>query len=142
MDGYICNSSVGRFCHRGKDVCRDHTQGKGASVNQAMTKHKLTGQIVYDFHQLPTEAQPQLRDSVVALLAKYSKGPKPIRIQLSVALANIALQFLAWKDVLSFVVTRLGSDSDSIACLLDFLHVLPEEVNEGRKINLSVRFVA
>ena len=34
------------------------------------------------------------------------------------------------------VVSTLGSDQTSIACVLEFLHVLPEEVTEGRKINL------
>lgn len=49
---------------------------------------------------------------------------------------------LEWKDVLQTVVESLGSDADSVACLLEFLHVLPEEVTEGRKINLTVRAVA
>jgi transportin-3 len=44
---------------------------------------------------------------------------------------------LEWKDVLSTVVSTLGSDQASIACVLEFLHVLPEEVTEGRKINLT-----
>ncbi len=44
---------------------------------------------------------------------------------------------LEWKDVLSTVVSTLGSDQTSIACVLEFLHVLPEEVTEGRKINLT-----
>ena len=44
---------------------------------------------------------------------------------------------LEWKDVLRTVVSVLGSDQSSIACVLEFLHVLPEEVTEGRKINLS-----
>lgn len=46
---------------------------------------------------------------------------------------------LEWKDVLSVVVSTLGNDANSIACVLEFLHVLPEEVTEGRKINLTVR---
>ena len=44
---------------------------------------------------------------------------------------------LEWKDVLQTVVRTLGSDPTSIACVLEFLHVLPEEVTEGRKINLT-----
>lgn len=44
---------------------------------------------------------------------------------------------LEWKDVLQTVVSTLGNDRDSIACVLEFLHVLPEEVTEGRKINLT-----
>lgn len=45
----------------------------------------------------------------------------------------------AWKDVLATVVSALGNDVQSHAAILDFLRVLPEEVTEGRKINLSVR---
>jgi transportin-3 len=44
---------------------------------------------------------------------------------------------LEWKDVLSTVVGTLGSDQNSIACVLEFIHVLPEEVTQGRKINLA-----
>ena len=46
---------------------------------------------------------------------------------------------MEWKDVIQLVVSTLGTDAQSIACVLEFLHVLPEEVTEGRKINLSVR---
>jgi hypothetical protein len=44
----------------------------------------------------------------------------------------------AWKDVVQMVVTTLGNDADSHACILDFLKVLPEEVTEGRRMNLAV----
>jgi transportin-3 len=40
--------------------------------------------------------------------------------------------------VVTDVVTALGSAPESHACILDFLKVLPEEVTEGRKINLTV----
>lgn len=36
------------------------------------------------------------------------------------------------------IVSTLGNDVESHACILDFLKVLPEEVTEGRKINLTV----
>ncbi|GAB7355918.1 hypothetical protein MBLNU459_g6561t2 [Dothideomycetes sp. NU459] len=97
----------------------------------------LKGKIVFDFHQLPRESLPQLRDTLLSLLSTFSTGPRPIRIQLCVCLANLAIQMLEWKDVLSLVVSTLGNDANSIACVLDFLHVLPEEVTEGRKINLT-----
>lgn len=51
----------------------------------------------------------------------------------------MAIQMKEWKDVLPSVVGSLGSAAESHACILDFLRVLPEEVTEGRKINLSVR---
>jgi hypothetical protein len=43
-----------------------------------------------------------------------------------------------WKDVMQMVISTLGNDAESHACILDFLKVLPEEVTEGRKINLTV----
>lgn len=44
-----------------------------------------------------------------------------------------------WKDVIPSVVSALGNDAASHACILEFLKVLPEEVTEGRKITLTVR---
>lgn len=43
-----------------------------------------------------------------------------------------------WKDVLPSILSSLGTDPKGITCIFEFLRVLPEEVNEGRKINLSV----
>ena len=43
---------------------------------------------------------------------------------------------LEWKDVLGQVGSTLGSAAGD--CILEFLKVLPEEVTEGRKINLTV----
>jgi len=43
-----------------------------------------------------------------------------------------------WKNVVEMVVSALGNEAESHACILDFLKVLPEEVTEGRKINLTV----
>lgn len=74
-------------------------------------------------------------------LAIYHAGPKPIRLQLCVCLANLAIQMTEWKDVLSLVVSTLGTEPATLPCVLDFLRVLPEEVTHGRKINLTVRSV-
>ncbi|KAI9859093.1 MAG: Nuclear import receptor [Vezdaea acicularis] len=97
----------------------------------------LKGKIVYDLHQLPRETLPGLRDSLLALLAHFKSGPRPIRTQLCVCLADLAIQMLEWKNVIQLVVSTLGSDSESGTCILEFLRILPEEVTEGRKINLT-----
>lgn len=102
------------------------------------TRDVKYSQIIYDVHQLPSESHPPLRDSLLGLLSTFRAGPKPIRTQLCVCLANLAIQMIQWKDVISDVLTALGSDPRSIASVLEFLHVLPEEVTEGRKINLTV----
>ncbi|KAJ2896657.1 uncharacterized protein MKZ38_005309 [Zalerion maritima] len=95
----------------------------------------LKGKISLDLRNQVAESDlPALRTQLVTLLKHYSSGPKAIRIQLAVCLAHLAIQMTTWKDVLPSVVGALG---DSAAGILDFLQVLPEEVNEGRKINLS-----
>lgn len=69
----------------------------------------------------------------------YSSGPRPIRTQLCVCLASLAIQMTSWKDVIQTVGSAVGSAPDGGDCMLDFLRVLPEEVTEGRKINMTVR---
>ncbi|KAJ9252501.1 hypothetical protein DTO195F2_7418 [Paecilomyces variotii] len=95
----------------------------------------LKGKITYDLDQLPAESLPALRDSILALLTAYASGPRPIQTQLCVCLASLAIQMTGWKDVLSTVGSALGSTAGD--CVLEFLKVLPEEVTEGRKINLT-----
>lgn len=97
----------------------------------------LKGKIVYDLHQIPRQALPDLRTSLIRNLATFHAGPKPIRLQLCVCLANLAIQMIEWKDVLSLIVSTLGTDAATLPCVLDFLRVLPEEVTHGRKINLT-----
>lgn len=70
------------------------------------------------------------------MLATVGKTSKPIRTQLCVCLASLAIQMLDWSDVLVTVSNVLGHDNaDSF---LEFLKILPEEVMEGRKINIAV----
>ncbi|EYE98721.1 nuclear import receptor MTR10 [Aspergillus ruber CBS 135680] len=95
----------------------------------------LKGKIVFDLDQLPSESVVALRDSVLNLLVAYAAGPRPIQTQLCVCLASLAIQMLEWKDVLVTVGSALGSSAGD--CVLEFLKILPEEVTEGRKINLS-----
>lgn len=79
-----------------------------------------------------------LRDSVLNLLVAFAPGPRPIQTQLCVCLASLAIQMVTWKDVLATVGAALGNSAGD--CVLEFLKILPEEVTEGRKINLSVCF--
>lgn len=96
-------------------------------------------QITYDLHQLPDSNHEPLRDSLLTLLQAYTSGPRPIRTQLCVCIASLAIQMTAWKNVIAMVGSAVGNSSDGLDALLDFLRILPEEVTEGRKINLSVR---
>jgi transportin-3 len=95
-------------------------------------------QITYDLHQLQREELVSLRDSLINLLVLYRTGARPIRTQLCVSLAGLALQMLEWKDVIGLAVQALGNDQHGSVVLLEFLTVLPEEVTDGRKVSLSV----
>ncbi|KAH7160891.1 armadillo-type protein [Dactylonectria macrodidyma] len=98
----------------------------------------LRGKITYDLStQVPPSELAGLRNQILLFLKRYAPGPKPIRVQLCVCLAILAIQMKEWNDVLATVVQSLSDSPESHACILDFLRVLPEEVTEGRKITLS-----
>ncbi|KAI2607600.1 ARM repeat-containing protein [Hypoxylon fragiforme] len=98
----------------------------------------LRGKITYDLStQVPAAEIPAVRSQLLVLLKTFAPGPKPIRVQLCVCLAILAIQMQEWKDVLPVVVSSLGNEIESHGCILDFLRVLPEEVTEGRKITLT-----
>lgn len=91
---------------------------------------------MYDLHQLPRSQLPALRDSTMKLFVAYAQGPRPIRTQMCVCLASLAIQMLEWKNVIGDVGNTLGSDASE--CILEFLKVIQEEITGGRKILLSV----
>ncbi|OIW31880.1 ARM repeat-containing protein [Coniochaeta ligniaria NRRL 30616] len=113
-------------------------QSSSEAEAQLFAATTLKGKITYDLTtQVPESDLPALRSQLLVLLKRYAPGPKPVRVQLCVCLAILAIQMREWNDVLPMVVSSLGNDVESHACILDFLRVLPEEVTEGRKINLS-----
>ncbi|KAL9619681.1 MAG: hypothetical protein Q9160_005701 [Pyrenula sp. 1 TL-2023] len=95
----------------------------------------LKGKITYDLDQIPKNAHESLQASLLSLLQTYASGPRPIRTQLCVCLSNLAVQMTEWKDVLQTVGSSLGNQNGD--CVLEFLRILPEEVIEGRKVNLT-----
>ncbi|KHJ33114.1 putative exportin 1-like protein [Erysiphe necator] len=97
----------------------------------------LRGKITYDLNQISTETLPSLRDQILGLLKTHTATVRPIRVQLCVCLAILAIQMISWQNVLPTIVSSLGNDENGHSCILDFLKVLPEEVTEGRKINLT-----
>lgn len=53
----------------------------------------------------------------------------------------MAIQILEWQNPLQHVFQALGANPQTVPAMLEFLHVLPEEVTEGRKINLTVGYI-
>ena len=124
---------------RSSNICCADVEGQGEYWSYCHAEQVLTDdQIVYDLHQLPSEALAPLRDSLLSLLQNYVAGPRPIRTRLCICLASLAIQMTAWKNVIQTVGSTVGNSPQGLDCLLDFLTILPEEVTEGRKINLTV----
>lgn len=96
-------------------------------------------QVTYDLHQLDSSFLPSLRDTLVASLETFANGPKTIVVQLSLALSGLAIQFPAWQDVaVSTMIEGLGRNPTTVPVLLEFLTVLPEELNGNAKIPVNV----
>lgn len=97
----------------------------------------MKGKVVYDLHQLPRASLPSLRDSLLSACKSYAQGPKPVRMQLCVCLAQLSIQMIEWDDVLPMIMSTFHTDATGLPCIFDFLKVLPEEVTDGKKINLT-----
>lgn len=60
-------------------------------------------------------------------------------VQLCLALSGLALQFPAWENPIGDLINSFGRDPATVPALLQFLTLLPEEVNSNTKIPITVR---
>jgi len=59
--------------------------------------------------------------------------------QICISIAALALQLTTWNNVIEDIVGAIGtSTNESLEAVLQFLAVLPEEANDGRRILLTV----
>ncbi|MCO5588073.1 hypothetical protein L7F22_042028 [Adiantum nelumboides] len=97
----------------------------------------------YDIDQIPRETLPSLRATLITALQAYKSGPKVIQTQISLALSGLALQLRdgedpEWGDhVVRSMIDTFGKDPSDVATLLEFLTVLPEEVNMNQRIPVN-----
>lgn len=89
--------------------------------------------IIYDFNQLPYQSLSSLKDTLLSSLVNTSH-PRVIKTYLNLSLADLAIQYFDWSDPVSDYCTSFYTANTDI--LLDFLTILPEEVNNQR-IQLS-----
>lgn len=92
-----------------------------------------------DFEELPPEAVSGLQNTLVTLLIRYGDGFKPIRTQLCVAIASLAVHIPAATfgeaGVIGWLYNKLNSETDpsvAVVCLLELLLTLPQEVMSTR----------
>jgi transportin-3 len=53
-------------------------------------------------------------------------------VQLSISLADLAIQMTDWKDPVNDISVIFSGDDDMLSCFLAFLLVLPEECCDNR----------
>lgn len=75
-------------------IINNNTQPIDARLFAAQTFRQ---KVEYDLLQLPESAHENLRDSLLKLLVEYRNGPKSLYTQLSIALADLAIQMNKWK---------------------------------------------
>ena len=143
------------------EILTDTTSPSSSAEAQLFAAQTLRTKLQLDYHQLPANAAAPLRDAIVQLVRAHADGTtaaasggKAIRTALCVALATLALNMADWhtplQDVTSVLVGDLSTasaaapgtnDSATAAArweaLLQFVSVLPEEVNESRRSRLS-----
>ncbi|XP_071133816.1 transportin-3-like [Mytilus galloprovincialis] len=119
--------------HVSDQLLREH-QGLESCYFAAQT---MRTKIQYAFHELPVNSHQSLRDSLLDHGGKLNaESPPAIVTQLSLALADLALQMAGWKDPIMDLVQRYGSNPQNLPFLLEVLTVLPEEVN-SRSLRLG-----
>jgi transportin-3 len=88
--------------------------------------------VIYDLHQVDETNLPGLKTTLLASLQRYHSGPRNIIIQLCLALAALALQYPGCHDIFQTMVDSFGRNPATVPVLLQFLTVLPDELNNTR----------
>ncbi|KAI0080303.1 ARM repeat-containing protein [Panus rudis PR-1116 ss-1] len=93
--------------------------------------------VTYDLNQVDTASRFALRDTLLTALEKYHAGPKTIMVQLCLAIAGLALQLPAWQNPVQDLIDSFGRNPATVPALLQFLTLLPEEMNSNTKIPVT-----
>ncbi|KAJ7125671.1 armadillo-type protein [Mycena crocata] len=93
--------------------------------------------VTYDLHQVDPVDLPSFRDTLIAALERHHAGPRTIIVQLCLAVAGLALQFPAWTNAVQFMIESFGRNPVTVPTLLQFLTILPEELNNNHKIPIT-----
>ena len=95
-------------------------------------------QVTYDLAQVDPAQLFPLRDTIIAALEYFKDGPRPIILQLCLALSGLALQLPTWTNAVEGLIDSYGQNPAMVPVLLQFLTVLPEELYSNTKIPVTV----
>jgi transportin-3 len=93
--------------------------------------------VTYDLNQVDPVNLLPLRDTLVSALQQHHTGPKTIIIQLCLALAGLALQLPQWENAVQSMINGFGQNPATVPALLEFLILLPEELNTNTRIPVT-----
>ncbi|KAJ3553023.1 hypothetical protein NM688_g3839 [Phlebia brevispora] len=93
--------------------------------------------VTYDLNQVDASNRLALRDTLVSALQRYHSGPRTIIVQLCLAISGLALQLPAWKNPVQDMIDSFGRNPATVPALLQFLTILPEEMNTNTKIPVT-----
>jgi transportin-3 len=79
-----------------------------------------------------------LRDTLLTALERYNTGPKNILVQLCLAISGLALQLPTWENAVQTMIDSFGRNPSTVPTLLQFLTLLPEELNGNTRIPITV----
>lgn len=99
----------------------------------------LRFQVTYDLNQVDRSNRLALRDTLVGALQRYNAGPRTILVQLCLAVSGLALQLTEWENPVQDMIDSFGRNPGTVPALLQFLTILPEELNTNTKIPITVR---
>ncbi|KAG0015504.1 Nuclear import receptor [Entomortierella chlamydospora] len=108
--------------------------GTEAQVFGAQTMRR---KIVDDFQDLDAAHRASLQESLLNLSMQHKSSPRIIRTQLCLSLAALSLRMLEWEQPVNHMINLYGSSPTDLSYLLEFLTVLPEEVNDTRCPSLT-----
>lgn len=94
--------------------------------------------MTYDLNQLNPEKITATRNTLLTALETYQSGPRTITVQLSLAIAGLALQLPSWENPVRALIDSFGRNPATVPILLEFLSLLPEEVSSNTRIPISV----
>lgn len=89
--------------------------------------------IQYNFHELPVDTHESLRNSLldhVDLLSQSSFNT--VQTQIYIALSDLIMLMSSWENPVPEIIQRFTNPPDRMNALIEFLTILPEEINNKR----------
>jgi len=89
--------------------------------------------IQYCFHELPVDSHESLRNSLLDHLENLSSSSYiTVQTQIYIALSDLIMLMNSWQNPVPEIIQRFTSPPDRMNALIEFLTILPEEINNKR----------